>query len=414
MKTRIAVLLAAVAFAPAALAQTTTSAKKAGKAAAQTPAIPSEDESTDESATPGETEGQEVLESGDQVKMTEGGTRTTAPGEVHTVEKGDTLWDLSNRFLGSPWYWPKVWSYNPEIANPHWIYPGNVVRFFPGGEETPTQVEVGQGPTAIEDDVSPTSPLDEGGDIQVAGPIGYKGKGQTKVPQVGFVTSKELDEAGKIDSSFAETNLLSFPQTCYVTFKNKSNAKVGDKYVIFKTVSDVRHPNGGRYGYMTQFLGTVRILTVSDKLVTAQIMDDWDEIERGDLVGPYGENLTKQVAQRPNERELKGYVIGTMVPYLTLLGEHHYVIIDKGSADGVQLGNTFSVLRQNDENSRAAFLDPTESDSKYPVEKIATCMAVDVKDKATTCLMTRSIREVVWGDRIEMKPGGGSPPRASR
>src|ERR1035437_9153443 len=56
--------------------------------------------------------------------------QASAPGTQHRVEKGDTLWDLSQKFLGSPWYWPKVWSYNPEIANPHWIYPGNEVRFF--------------------------------------------------------------------------------------------------------------------------------------------------------------------------------------------------------------------------------------------------------------------------------------------
>jgi len=64
----------------------------------------------------------------------ESGTMRAGPGAQHTVEKGDTLWDLSRRYLGSPWYWPKVWSYNPEIANPHWIYPGNQIRFFPTGE----------------------------------------------------------------------------------------------------------------------------------------------------------------------------------------------------------------------------------------------------------------------------------------
>ncbi|HET9036384.1 MAG TPA: LysM peptidoglycan-binding domain-containing protein, partial [Myxococcaceae bacterium] len=68
-----------------------------------------------------------------------------APSQIHTVEKGDTLWDLSSKYLGSPWYWPKVWSYNPQIANPHWIYPGNQVRFYPGNggaQETPTRAEV--------------------------------------------------------------------------------------------------------------------------------------------------------------------------------------------------------------------------------------------------------------------------------
>jgi hypothetical protein len=414
-KRLIAAVVLFTAFSPA-LAQMENDAKALKKAPPQPKADVDDSEGAadegQDASGPSEIEGQEVLESGNQVKTAPPGqARTAAPGEVHTVEKGDTLWDLSQRFLGSPWYWPKVWSYNPEIANPHWIYPGNLVRFFPGGEESPTQVVVGEGPPVAED-VAPSAPIEDN-DFAVAGPIGYQGKSQTRIPQVGFVTSKELDEAGKIDSSFAETTMLSFPQSCYVTFKNKSNAKVGDRYVIFHTVSEVKHPNGGRWGFMTKFLGTVKILTVSDKLVTAQIQDDWDEIVRGDLIGPYGENLSKQVAARPNEKELKGFVIGILEPKLTLAGENHYVIIDKGSGDGVQLGNTFVVTRQHDKESRESFRDPTKADDRYPIEKIATCMAVDVKDKATTCLMTRSVQEVQWGDKVEMRPGGAGAPRAS-
>src|SRR5437773_1671986 len=88
-------------------------------------------------------------------------------------------------------------------------------------------------PPGAEEGEEPTVALeDEGGDVSVAGKIGYVPKTQTHVPQVGFVTGKELDEAGRIDSSFSETVMLSFPQSVYVTFKNRSGAKVGDKYVI--------------------------------------------------------------------------------------------------------------------------------------------------------------------------------------
>src|SRR5438132_3143000 len=52
--------------------------------------------------------------------------------EEYTIQKGDTLWDLSQKFLSNPWYWPKIWSLNPSIENPHWIYPGNKLRIVPG------------------------------------------------------------------------------------------------------------------------------------------------------------------------------------------------------------------------------------------------------------------------------------------
>ena len=52
---------------------------------------------------------------------------SSAP-EVHTVQPGDTLWNLSQRFLNNPWYWPKIWSYNQNLDNPNWIYPGSQIR----------------------------------------------------------------------------------------------------------------------------------------------------------------------------------------------------------------------------------------------------------------------------------------------
>lgn len=56
--------------------------------------------------------------------------------EVYVVKKGDTLWDLSEHFYLSPWQWPDLWRNNPEIMDPHWIYPGNKLIVYPRKEKS--------------------------------------------------------------------------------------------------------------------------------------------------------------------------------------------------------------------------------------------------------------------------------------
>jgi nucleoid-associated protein YgaU len=60
---------------------------------------------------------------------------TVETPEFHTVERGDTLWDITGSYFQNPWRWPRVWGLNPQITNPHWIFPGDQVRLLPPNEQ---------------------------------------------------------------------------------------------------------------------------------------------------------------------------------------------------------------------------------------------------------------------------------------
>lgn len=354
-----------------------------------------------------------------QVELRKAGDES-APGQVHTVEKGDTLWDLSQRYLGSPWYWPKVWSYNPEIANPHWIYPGNRVKFTAGGEETPTQVEVGSGQGQ---EVEPAEMIPED-KVQVAGRIGYQPRSGSTVRLPGFVTEKDVEETGVISGSFGQMEMLSYPETAYVRFSKKANAaKVGDNYIVYRPHAEVRHPDDGRrIGVLTNILGTARVVKVHDRkqgdeggqFVTIRVMTSYDDIRRGDFLGPYAEPLVRTVSPRANDKDLEATLVGKAVPFLTMSGEHMLVIIDRGSNDGVKAGNTFNIYRQQDGLHLDTMVNPSVRNPELPKEDVGACMAFDVKTTASLCLVYRSIRELVVGDRMEMRSAGASAPRAER
>ena len=92
-----------------------------------------------------------ILNDEDRSSDYEGGVSAAPggpPGEVpdtHVVQKGDTLWDLSSRYYRNAWGWPKLWSYNPQITNPHWIYPGDLIRLLPPGGGAGAGADGGEG-----------------------------------------------------------------------------------------------------------------------------------------------------------------------------------------------------------------------------------------------------------------------------
>ena len=325
--------------------------------------------------------------------------KASSPGTQHTVEKGDTLWDLSQKFLGSPWYWPKVWSYNPEIANPHWIYPGNEVRFFASGEEVPTQVEVGQ----PEAEVEQGEMYDD--KVNVFGQIGFRPKNAISVASPGFVTNREVEESGKLVGSFAESSMLSYPERIYVQF-NKKAPRVGETYLVFRRAGEIIHPvTKDSIGFMTDILAEVKVIRVDkDNHGTVQISKQYDEVLRGDLIGPVNEPVIRSVAPRPNERDVKDvFVVADVRRYPAMLGENSLAIMDKGSDDGVKMGNVFTIYRQQDPLPQAALMNPSVLDETMPREDIGQCIAFEIKAKATLCLVTTSIREFVLGDHAEIR-----------
>lgn len=340
------------------------------------------------------------------------GAKTSAPGSQHTVEKGDTLWDLSQRYLGSPWYWPKVWSYNPEIANPHWIYPGNLVRFFPTGEEVPTQVEVGAPETP---DVDEGMMMADDDRVHVSGQIGFRPKASVSVLTPGFVTSREVEESGQIMGSFGESENLFFPQKIYVQFHKPGTAKLGETYLVFRNMGEVLHPlTDTAIGVYTRIVGQVKVIAIEKGgMATVQIVRQNDTVVRGDLLGPAGEGMMRQVAARPNERDVKdGIVCGAPNRALVQFGESQLMIIDKGSDDGVKVGNTFTIWRQHDALAQDNILNPSRIEDQWPKEDVGECVAFEVKSKVSICLVARSLRELVRGDHAEIRANGGR--RASR
>ncbi|MBL8909785.1 MAG: hypothetical protein JNM17_03680, partial [Archangium sp.] len=200
----------------------------------------------------------------------------------------------------------------------------------------------------------------------------------------------------------------------YVKFGKKA-PRLGEIYLVFRNGGEVIHPVTNQpIGYITRILAEVKVIRVDkDNSGTVQIWKQYDEVHREDLVGPVGEPVVRQVAPRPNERDVKdGYLVADTRIFPTMLAEHQTVIVDKGADDGVKVGNVFTVFRQQDPLPTEAMLQPSRLEEQFPREDIGQCIAFEVKAKATICLVSKSLREFTRGDHCEIRAAGSR--RASR
>jgi LysM domain len=319
-----------------------------------------------------------------------GPTAINTPDTV-VVKKGDTLWGLSSTYLKDAWAWPKLWSYNPSITNPHWIYPGDIIHLGPPGQVLPPEPPVATGPAKTPDEPRK---------------IGTTALPQTiSLHQLGFVESKELDDAGKIVGSKEERIMLATLDEAYVEYKQQKPLTIGGRYTIYKPIRTVKHPvTGERLGEIVQIFGECDVRqTTESRIARVQIIDSNDGIERGYLVGPL-----RREFRMPEHKVAKADLAGVVVTQLRdqeLIGAQMIVFLDRGFKDGVEVGHHFFVVRRGDGYQPLLWRGGPIDDKRFPREDVGEVVVLETRERLATALVLRSTKEVRVGDRVELRNG---------
>lgn len=326
-----------------------------------------------------------------------GGDDLTAPSgdpvpETYIVAKGDTLWSICSRFFSNPYFWPKLWSYNEMITNPHWIYPGDLISMYPPGQgpQKPTEAE----PKEEKSQMRST--------IQRRGPAAPRG---VVLSQNGFVEPGELDVAGRISGSKEEKMLLSTGDEVYIETSKRQPFKVGQSYTIYKVQRPVQRQTGRRevLGNIVEIIGQVGVLQVTNAgIARAIIREAVSPIERGFRVGPLRRTF-KQVDPKNNRGNVEGNVIASLQP-TSLVGVEQLIFVDLGRSSGLEAGNRLFVVRRGDGVLKVLGTDPVD-DRRYPREVVAEIIVVDVRDRTSAGLVMRQTKEIRIGDRVEGRKG---------
>ncbi|MBK8409839.1 MAG: LysM peptidoglycan-binding domain-containing protein [Sandaracinaceae bacterium] len=308
--------------------------------------------------------------------------------EVHVVRTGDTLWDISGRYYGNPWEWPRIWSYNPEITNPHWIYPSDHVRLRTGG--------------VLADASSPTitrRPRASSGTVWLR--------------DQGYLAEEERERSGVIVGSREDQMLLAEHDEVYVRFGEDVTPTPGRSYTVFRNIPTSERSDENE-GVLVRVLGTVRLMDYDQErqLGRATITESLEPIERGYLIAEIDRQFAV-VPPRVNAANVDATIVALLQPTV-FLADQQVGFLDKGSEDGVQPGNRFVIVRAEDEwranqpsntSDLGETVPDTERPDEYPDEVVAEARVVQVRERSCTVMMTTSIRAVEVGDRAQMRQG---------
>ncbi len=307
---------------------------------------------------------------------------------THTVRSGDTLWGLSEYYFRDAWSWPKIWGLNPEVTNPHWIYPGNILRLRKGGIAQSTAKALPPGTSARRTVAaikrSPRS-------------IGLR--------QVAYVDLKDLEDAGKVVGAVDDKALLSTGDSIYITYPKDNVPTVGQRFAVYRTRQNIRR-NGKAVGAYVELTGELEIAKIAkDKRARAVLIRSVQPVERGMSVGPLRLNFT-DVEAVINKKKVDGHIAQLIGPD-QLIGTEAAIIIDRGRKDGVLLGNRFLVIRRGDAYRKelAAGNNVGQDDDRYPARAIGEIKIVQTGESASMGIVTFSVREFGVGDRVFMRKG---------
>ncbi len=332
--------------------------------------------------------------------------------ETYVVKKGDTLWDIAGVFLKYPWYWPEIWYVNPQVQNPHLIYPGDVLRLvYVDGKP---RVTVDQ-PGAVR--LSPqvrSEPL-----AQAIRTVPYEVL-MNFVQRPTLLTKQQVKDAPYV-LGFRDSHIVGSRQNeMYV--RELGQPPAGARYTVLHPVEELRDPDDGDLlGYMTLWAGTAQVISTTNGsgfeggITHLTVLDTGREILQGDKLLPFVEDFGDDfVVSAPRDRKLDGQVIA--VPgYVSVAGRYQVLAINRGKRDGLVPGNVVAIYARGrevrDRYSRG--LDwqkytATYDTVKLPNERSGTLLLFTVLDRMSYGLIVQSTQSVAVGDFIKHPDFGHS------
>ena len=315
--------------------------------------------------------------------------------EFYQITEGDTLWGISEKFLGDPFLWPRVWALNPEITNPHWIYPGDTLRFTPASTDLLSRADLFGEPIEETEAYEKEETKKTVAEPQTAPPP--LSRRLAARPPTRFleyiIMPQKLTNAAELTNASPDSIFLSKGSNIYLDFKDEDKPPSEAKLISYQPQTEIFHPLTGDFaGYLTKITGLVEMNNPSSPNPTsnARIVHAVSEIERGQFATVVDNLPILQMVRVEASAKVEGIVVSTERVAGLIIGAGSYVFIDKGSEHGLQRGNQIRLF--SDRTDQLSISDDLNHEIHLGVAQI-----VDVRSTSSTCIVLKSAQEIERG-----------------
>ena len=304
--------------------------------------------------------------------------------EEYVVQVGDTLWDIAATFLKDPWYWPEIWYINPQVENPHLIYPGDVLAlvYIDGAP----RVTVGQAGTYRLSPEARVTPLTE-----AITSVSYESISA-------FLSRGVVIERGEVDrlpyllATKGDHLIASAGNTIYV---RGTSAQPGERFNIVKVGDKLIDPEtNDLIGYQGIEIGEGTIRTSGDPASMA-LTSSKQEATQGDRLIPTSVEIPLNFFPKAPSSNIDGQII-SVVGGVTQIGQYHVVVMNRGSNHGLGVGDVLTVWQRG-----AVVRDRVEGGNvRLPDEEAGTVMVFKTYDRISYGLVMEATQAIHTEDFI--------------
>ena len=310
----------------------------------------------------------------------------------YVVQEGDTLWDLSQKYLSDAWLWPEIWQINEQIDNPHLIYPGDVIGLVYNGSEVKVSVKKRSAAAKGVIKLTPSARISSLANAIPAIPMTAISSFMTSSR---IVKSKQLKSAPYVVAGDDSRILAGGGGKVYARGFGKAEPEVG--YGIFRKGQVFVDPDTSEIlGLEAREVGAGSVAAWDGDVATLSLSNAREEVMIGDklLTSEDRQVVANFVPSAPPED-----AYGRMIAVLggvTQIGQYHVVVINQGSRDGVVEGNVLAIYK----TGKAIIDRVTRAKVRLPSERAGLLMLFRVFDKVSYGLVLKALRPLSVGDEV--------------